>query len=83
MAPLAERSLEDAADRFEAACDGRIIYIGLEWKATLIGAVKEIETATINHQSSANDFTSFSISQSSTAGYRYSVEPEEYFLSKS
>ena len=30
--------------------------IGLEWKATLIGAVKEIETATINHQSSANDF---------------------------
>jgi outer membrane protein TolC len=30
--------------------------IGLEWKATLIGAVKEIETATIKHQSSANDF---------------------------
>ena len=33
MAPLAERSLEDAVDRFEAACDGRIIYIGLPWKA--------------------------------------------------
>ena len=33
MAPLAERSLEDAVDRFEAACDGRIIYIGFEWKA--------------------------------------------------
>ena len=56
MAPLAERSLEDAVDRFEAACDGRIIYIGLEWKATLIGAVKEIETATIKHRSNVEDY---------------------------
>ena len=30
--------------------------IDLEWKASLLRAVKEIETATINHQSNVEDF---------------------------
>ena len=30
--------------------------IDLEWKASLLRAVKEIETATINHRSNVEDF---------------------------